>query len=470
MAAVAVNGSEASSEAPLHVVMFPWFAFGHISPFVQLANKIGANGARITFLSAPGNIPRVTAALKTGPGSRIEIVPVLIPPVDGLPPGAESTAEMTPHMAELLKLATDKMGPQIETLLADLRPDAVFFDFCMHWLPPIARKLRVKSLFFSVFSIISTAYLTVPSRLVDVGRRPPTVEEFKRPPPGLEKYDAADFPSLTSHECRDLLYVFKSFGGPSVFDRVTACMETCDAIVAKTCAEMEGPYIEYVRDQYQKPVHLAGPVVPESPSGELDREWTEWLTRFPEKSVIFCSFGSETFLEYDQVKELASGLEMTGSPFILVLNFPDKAETRLREALPGGFEERVKERGMVKTGWVQQQLIMAHPSVGYFVCHGGWSSITEALVSDLRLVLLPQRGDQFLNSKLVVHNLKAGVEVKRKDEDGFFTRDDLCDAVKTAMAAPKGSQYWRGFLTNKERQDEFVKDLVKEIKETVIKL
>ncbi|XP_068657455.1 anthocyanidin-3-O-glucoside rhamnosyltransferase-like [Aristolochia californica] len=461
MVRIARDGS-AASEFSLHVAMFPWFAFGHISPFVQLANKVAAHGVRVSFFSAPGNIPRISSALKIDPRHRTEVVPVQIPAVDGLPSGVESTAEMTPTMAELLKLANDKIGPQIETLLGDLRPDVIFFDFGMQWLPAIAQKLGIRSLFFSVFSAISSAYLTVPSRLID--GCPPTSEDLKRPPPGLEN---TAFPTLKTYESLDFLYIFKSFGGPSVFDRVTACMEACDAIVSKTCLEMEGPYVEYLGSQYNKPVLLAGPVVPESPSGELDNQWAEWLSRFPEKSVILCSFGSETFLKDDEIKELAWGLEMTGSPFILVLNFPENGESRLKETLPKGFEEKVKERGIVKTGWVQQQLIMAHSSVGYFVCHAGLSSITEALICDLQLVLLPQRGDQFLNSKLVAWVLKAGVEVNRNDEDGFFTKDDLCEAVKTAMASARGS-YWRDFLSDKEIQEEFTKNLVKKLKEMVM--
>ncbi|XP_068655066.1 anthocyanidin-3-O-glucoside rhamnosyltransferase-like [Aristolochia californica] len=461
MVAVARDGS-AASEVSLHVAMFPWFAFGHIGPFVQLANKIAAHGVRVSFFSAPGNIPRISSALESSPCHPIAMVPVQIPAVDGLPPGAESTAEVTPAMAELLKLATDKMAPQIETLLVNLRPDVILFDFGMQWLPPIAHRLGVKSLFFSVFSAISSAYLTVPSRLID--GHPPTAEDLKGPPPGLEN---TTFPTLKTYESRDFLYLFKSFSGPCVFDRVTACMEVCDAILSKTCMEMEGPYVKYVQSQYKKPILLTGPVVPEPPFGELDNQLAEWLSRFPEKSVIFCSFGSETFLKDDQIKELAWGLEMTGSPFILVLNFPENGESMLKEVLPEGFQEKVKEKGIVKTGWVQQQLIMAHPSVGYFVCHAGLSSIIEGLISDLQLVLLPQKGDQFLNSKLVVWDLKAGVEVNRKDEDGFFTQNDLCEAVKSAMASARG-KYWRDFLSNKEIQDGFTKDLVKKMKEMVM--
>ncbi|KAG9440627.1 hypothetical protein H6P81_020792 [Aristolochia fimbriata] len=459
MGAIA-NGTPAPETTDLHVAMFPWLAFGHINPFVQLANKIAAHGVRVTVFTAPGNIPRTTSALKTGPGYRTAVVPVHIPQVEGLPPGADSTAEMTPAMAELLKLAVDKMGPQMEDLFVDLRPDVIVFDFAMQWLPPIALKHGIKSVFFSIFNAITIAYLAVPSRLTE--GKPPTVEDLRRPPPGLE---VEDLPSFKHYECREFHYVYESFGGPSVVDRWLAAVQGCDAFLLKTCMEMEGPYVKYIETQYKKPVLLAGPVVPDPPAGELEEPWAGFLSRFPEKSVVLCSFGSEVFLKDDQIKELAWGLEMTAAPFILVLKFPDDEQSsRLEEALPEGFVERVKNRGMVHTGWIPQQLILAHRNVGYFITHAGSSSIIEGPANDLQMIFLPQRLDQCLNTKLVVYNLKAGVEVNRDDEEGFFTKEDLCEAVKASAAVERGRE-WRDFLRNKEKQEGFPRDLVEKLKE-----
>ncbi|XP_068655345.1 anthocyanidin-3-O-glucoside rhamnosyltransferase-like [Aristolochia californica] len=455
------NGSPVP-ETTIHVAMFPWFAFGHINPFVQLANKIAAHGVRVSIFSAPGNIPRITSALKSGPGYSTALVPVHIPPVDGLPPGVESTAEMTPAMGELLKLAVDQMGPQIEALFAQLRPDIIVFDFVMQWLPPIAHKHGIKSVFFSIFNAIGIAYLVVPSRLKD-GQHP-TIEDLKRPPAGLE---IETLPTFKEYECREFHYAYESFGGPRAFDRFLACVQGCDAFLMKTCLEMEGPYVKYIESQYKRPVLLTGPIVPDPPSGELEERWADWLSRFPEKSVILCVFGSEVFLKDDQIKELAWGLEMTGAPFILVLRFTENEESRLKEALPEGFQEKVKERGTVHTGWIPQQLLLAHPNVGYFITHAGSSSIIEGPINDSQLIFLPQRLDQFLITKLVVCNLKAGVEVKRNEEDGVFTKDDLCEAVKAAMASEKGGE-WRDFLRHREKQEGFIVDLVGKMKEMVI--
>ncbi|XP_058093380.1 anthocyanidin-3-O-glucoside rhamnosyltransferase-like [Magnolia sinica] len=456
---------------PLHIAMFPWFAFGHISPFIQLSNKLSVDPTiKISFLSAPGNIPRISSSLS----STVQIIPLEIPPVDGLPAGLESTAEMTPLQTELLKKAVDNMKPQIVTLLAHLRPHIIFHDFTHQWLPSISTPLNIKTFIFSVFSAISGAYVMVPARLPS--SQIPTVDDLKKPPLG---FPSTSVTMLKTYEASDMLYVFKNFGGPSVYDRDVGSKKNCSAIVIKTCLEMEAPYVKFIESQYGKPVLLAGPVVPQPPTGALDHGWADWLGQFPEKSVVFCSFGSETFLKDDQIRELVLGLEMAGPPFLVVLNFPDEEDTvaRLNAALPEGFKERVKDKGVVYTGWVQQQHILAHDSVGCFVCHGGLSSITEALISDCQLVLLPQKGDQFLNTRLVSGDLKAGIEVKREDENGYFGKEDLCEAVKAIMekvdeepgkTVRENHRKWRDFMRDAAVHEKFLKDFVKEMKRMVL--
>ncbi|CAK7338131.1 unnamed protein product [Dovyalis caffra] len=458
------------SSFELHVVMFPWFAFGHISPFVQLSNKLSLHGVRISFLSAPGNIARIKSSLLVTPNMQIISLP--IPTVEGLPPGVNSTAETTPAMAGLLKKALDLMKPQIKTLLAELKPHFVFFDHFQHWIPVIASQLGIKTISYTVFSATSTSYLTVPARISEKGEGP-SVEDLKKSPNG---YPLTSLTSVKSFQARDFSIVYKSFdGGPTIYDRAVGSRVGCTAMLLKTCKEMEGPYVDFIKKQFKKPVLLTGPLVPEPPSGALDDNWASWLGQFPAKSVIFCSFGSETFLNHDQIKELVLGLELTGLPFFLVLNFPAElnSQTELNRALPPGFLERVRERAVLHTGWVQQQLILAHGSIGCYVCHSGFSSLIEALVNDCQLAMLPLKGDQFLNSKLIAGDLKAGVEINRRDDDGYFGKDDVFEAVKTVMldsdkepgkSIRENHKKWREFLLSEQIQNKYIVELIEELK------
>ncbi|EHA8589871.1 Glycosyltransferase [Cocos nucifera] len=462
-----------ATSSPLHVLLFPWPAFGHISPFLQLARKLSTTGGaaiRISFLSIAGNIPRITTLLPSD--HSIAIIPLDLPRVPGLPADATSTADMTPAAAELLKLAVDLTKPQVESLLRHLRPHFVVFDFGMQWLPSLAHSLGIKSLFFSVFATICTAYNTVPSRRLHGPN--PTVDDLKNPPDGFPSTSSVS--TIPSYLAADFLYIFKRFDNDTcVYDRVVACLEGCTAIVAKTCMELEGQYINYVESQFQKPFLLAGPLVPEPPSGELEERWARWLDGFPEKSVVFSSFGSETFLSDEAVKELVLGLEMTGLPFFVVLNFPKNTEGReeeeeLRRKIPEGFGERVKGRGVLHTGWVQQQHILSHKSVGCFVCHAGLSSVMEGVVAECQLVMLPQKGDQYFNAALFARDTEVGVEVERREEDGIFGREGVCEAVKKVMTESgrrvrENHRKLKEFLMDKEVQEKFMVEFVEKLKE-----
>ncbi|KAL2957226.1 hypothetical protein AAZX31_18G132900 [Glycine max] len=192
----------------------------------------------------------------------------------------------------------------------------------------------------------------------------------------------------------------------------------------------------------------------------LEEKWSKWLDSFPAKSVILCSFGSEQFLNDDQIKEVASGLELSGFPFFLVMNFPSNlsAKAELERALPKRFLERVKNRGVVHTGWFQQHLVLKHSSVECHIGHGGFNSVIEALASDCELVLLP---------------FKVGIEVNYRSEDVDFKKEDILKAVKTIMVEDDkelGKQIkenhmkWKEFLSNKGIQNKFITGLVAQLK------
>ncbi|RCV39054.1 hypothetical protein SETIT_8G192600v2 [Setaria italica] len=461
------NGSGRAGVAT-HVVMFPWLAFGHISPFAQLTRKLisGDETLRVTFLTAAGNVPRVEAMLAEAAGA-VAVLPLDLPSVPGLPPVAASTAELSADGAELLKVALDGTRPQVATLLAELRPDAVLFDFAVPWVCDVAAPLGVRALYFNVYSAATLA-LTVPARCP--GGQRPSAHELTAAPAGFP----SDSPLVTlpAYQAANMTYVFESFYGmPSAYDRFIECFKGCFGIVMKTCAEMEGPYIDYILAQIGKPVLLAGPVVPEPPEGELEERWASWLSSFPENSVVFASFGSETFLPAAAATELLLGLEATNRPFLAVLNFPKGADTEaeLRARIPPGFEERVKGRGAVHTGWVQQQHILQHQSVGCYLNHAGFSSAVEGLVAGCRLVLLPMKGDQYVNAALLARELRVGVEVARRDEDGWFGGQDVSDAVALAMAegGDGDGRKWREFLTDDAVQKRFAGDFVRQLKELV---
>ncbi|RYQ97187.1 hypothetical protein Ahy_B08g093205 [Arachis hypogaea] len=178
---------------------------------------------------------------------------------------------------------------------------------------------------------------------------------------------------------------------------------------------------------------LSGPLLPEPTNSTLEKKWKSWLSGFNTKHVIYCALGSECPLNKSQLQELVLGLEVKGFPFLAALKPPAEFDS-IEQALPEGFKERVEGRGVVYGGWVQQQLLLGHPSIGCFITHSGAASVTEALVSLCQLVLLlGPYSDHAISARNLESRLKVGIEVVKGEEDGLFSKESLCKAVEIVM-------------------------------------
>lgn len=134
--------------------------------------------------------------------------------------------------------------------------------------------------------------------------------------------------------------------------------------------------------------------------------------------MIYISFGTTTSMSEEQIKELALGLERSNQKFIWVLREADKVDffkengLRYHHQLPEGYEERVKNRGMVVRDWAPQLAILDHPATGGFLSHCGWNSCMESISMGVPMATWPVHSDQPKNSVLVTEVWKAGVVVR----------------------------------------------------------
>ncbi|ESQ43089.1 hypothetical protein EUTSA_v10013536mg [Eutrema salsugineum] len=394
-----------------HAFMFPWFAFGHMTPFLHLANKLAEKGHRVTFL-LPKKAQKQLEHLNLFPDS-IVFHPLTIFPVDGLPAGAETASDIPVSLVRFLSIAMDLSRDQVEAAVRALRPDLILFDIA-HWVPDMAKEHGVKTMMYNVISANCTAHDLVPGGELGV------------PPPGYPSSKVL-YREQDAHALSSFSTYYKRF-----YNRVTTGLMNCDFISIRTCQEIEGKFCDYIERQYQKKVLLTGPMLPEpEKSKPLEDQWSHWLSGFGQGSVVFCALGSQITLEKDQFQELCLGMELTGLPFLVAVTPPKGAKT-IQEALPEGFEDRVKSRGVVWGEWVQQPLILAHSSVGCFVSHCGFGSMWESLMSDCQIVLLPYLNDQVLNTRLMTEELEVSVEVKR-EETGWFSKENLSCAIMSVM-------------------------------------
>lgn len=123
---------------------------------------------------------------------------------------------------------------------------------------------------------------------------------------------------------------------PSYADTVyhgTRLAEAC-GIIVNTAAELEPAVLAAINDgrctggRPAPPVYPIGPVIPLSDATNSDHECLRWLDVQPRASVVFLCFGSLGFLNAEQVREAAAGLERSAQRFLWVLRSSPRLSTR----------------------------------------------------------------------------------------------------------------------------------------------
>ena len=246
-----------------HVAMYPLFALGHLTSYLHLSNKLAQRGHKISFLMPRNTIPKLEH-FNLHP-DLISFIPITIPHVDGLPPGSETTADLPFSLYPLLMTAMDLTEPVIEVSLRELKPHMIFFYFT-YWLPALACRLGIKAVHYCTTSPATVGSVISPERELrekslteaDLIDRPPSF-----PPSAIR---------LNPYEARELAAAtVKDYGkGTSFMERQLISFTSCDAVIFKTCREMEGPYCDYLECQMRKQVFLAGPVLPDPPTSTLE--------------------------------------------------------------------------------------------------------------------------------------------------------------------------------------------------------
>uniref|UniRef100_A0ACD6A9D8 Uncharacterized protein n=1 Tax=Avena sativa TaxID=4498 RepID=A0ACD6A9D8_AVESA len=434
-----------SSSSPLRIVIVPWLAFGHLLPYLELAERLASRGHRVSYVSTPRNLARLPP-LNPATAHRVDRVPLPMPLVDGLPDGAESTNDVPDEKRELHWKAFDGLAEPFTGFLADAcadedtRPHWILADSFHHWVAAAAVEHKVPC-----------AMLLPTAAVLAITQRPRSERGGSR--------------AVTRAEATSL-YDDQGASGMSFVQRWLLTKERCIVGAIRSCVEWEPETFPLVAQILGMPVMPLG-LLPPSPSGGRRRNGTNttdgsehatvgWLDAQPPGSVLYVALGSEVPLRVEQVHELALGLELAGTRFLWALRKPSGAAVLgdAADMLPHGFLERTDCQGMVTTGWVPQMSILAHGAVGGFLTHCGRNSLIEGLLFGHPLVMLPIFGDQGPNARQMEAK-KVGLQVARDEHDGSFERHGVASAVRAVMVEGEAR---RGFVAGAAKMQQVVAD------------
>ncbi|OWM66200.1 UDP-glycosyltransferase 91A1-like [Punica granatum] len=456
----------------LHIVMFPWLAFGHMIPFIEVAKHMARKGHRISFVSTPQNIdrlPRISPELTT----LIDFVKIPLPAVENLPENAEATSDLTYDKVQYLKKAYDLLREPMTRLLESLAPDFVIYDFVPYWLGPIARNLGIKTAMFSIY-IAATLVFTGPTWASMGGDHRKRPEDFTVPPEWVPFKTHVAFPYFAIKRIFDA--VEGNASGVSDMHRFGAAEEGADIITLRSSYEVEPEWLKLLEELHQKPVFPVGQLPPPSAgdcnSRDETKSWQrikQWLDLQRKSSVVYVAFGSEAKPSQDELTKIALGLEKSGLPFFWVLRTQLGSSDTDSVKLPDGFEERVKGRGFVWTTWAPQVSILANDSVGGILTHSGWGSVVEALCFERALILFALLSDQGLNVRFMEEK-KMGYPIPRNESDGSFTSDDVAESLRLVLVEEEGKVYrdkakeMKEVLGNPHLQEQYMDNLLNHMK------
>jgi hypothetical protein len=364
-----------------------------------------------------------------------------LPHVENLPENAEATMDVPYHLVPYLKIAHDGLQVPLSHFLETAAPDWIIHDFAPHWLPPIATKLGISRAVFSIFNASSLCFFgAIKLSITDVQDPRSEPDHFTVPPKWVP------FPTKIAFRLFEAKKIFDNYeendSGVSDWFRFMTVILGTEALAVKTCREVEGEWVNLLGELHNIPVIPVGllpPSIQES-SDSNDSSWdtiVEWLNKQEKESVVYIALGSEVQPSQEDLTVLAFGLEQSGLPFFWALR---KRSGSVALELPAGFEERTKDRGVVWMSWAPQLKILAHESVGGFLTHCGWSSVTEAFQFGRALIMLPFLVDQGLIARFLEEK-QAGIEVPRNEQDGSFTRDSVAETLRLVMKDEKGKIY-----------------------------
>ncbi|KAI5650799.1 hypothetical protein M9H77_36804 [Catharanthus roseus] len=419
-----------------NVLIFPWLAHGHVFPYFELAKKLAKKNLHIYFCSTAINLTSIKKTFNEKSSSSdqeiissIEFIQLNLPDMPELPPHHHTTKGLPTNMISTLIYAFHLSKNNFSEIINSLKPDLLIYDSFQPWAAEFASLLKIPSVHFftSGAATMSYFYHIYKYGWTETSPSYPFPQIFIRDQERKKMVTMANSDSRLAGTKEYPLNCFKL---------------SHEIVLIKSSREIEGKYLDYLSSLCEKKFVPLGPLVQEPPEIEENHLYIfNWLKSKDPSSVVYVSFGSEYYPSKEEMGEIANGLEQSKANFIWVIRFPAGSAGTVAETVPEGFLERIKDRGLIVEGWAPQAKILGHPSIGGFISHCGWSSVTESLYYGVPLISMAMQLDQPTNGRLMVEN-GVGMEVLR-DENGEFRGEQIGKVIEEIVVKESGENFKR---------------------------
>ncbi|KAJ9559338.1 hypothetical protein OSB04_013952 [Centaurea solstitialis] len=407
----------ASPSTDLHFILVPLMAQGHMIPMIDIARLLAERGATVTIITTPVNANRYRSVIDRAieANLKIQVLELQLELAKvGLPEGCECF-DLLPSAALKHNLfeAIAMLEESAENVIRGLIPPAncIISDSGFPWTTDVATRLGIPRLVFygpGCFAFLCI-HMVANSDILD--RVESDLDYFVLP--GLP-----DRIEITRAQASG--WGRGDEKSKERFERMEKAGKAAYGIVVNSFEELEDKYVEEFAKAKGKKVWCIGPVslcnksfldiAERGEKGAInERDCLKWLDSRESGSVVYVCLGSLTHSSMEQSIEVAMGLELSNVPFIWFTR--DKEGELEKWVSKEGYEERIKDRGLIVRGWAPQILILSHRAVGGFITHCGWNSTLEGISAGIPMVTWPHFAEQFLNERFIVDVLKIGVRI-----------------------------------------------------------
>ncbi|XP_074276265.1 UDP-glycosyltransferase 86A1-like [Silene latifolia] len=402
-----------------HAIIIPYPLQGHVIPSVHLATKLASIGFTITFINTNFIHHEITKANPTNQtdifaearDSGLDIRYATVS--DGFPVGFDRSLNHDQFMEGVLHVLSAHVDELVGNLVNSSEPKVsiIISDTFFVWNSMIAKK----------YKLINVSFWTEPALVLNIYYHLDLLRSHGHFGSKENRKDTIDYiPGVETMQPKDLM----SYLQPTIQDTSTVVhriifkafedIKHADYILINTVQELEKNTILTLNKN--QPIFAIGPLFPIGPidnkvatSMWVESDCTKWLDDKDIGCVLYISFGSYAHTSKDILQAIAHGLLASQVHFIWVIR-PDIVSSADLDPLPDGFKEKIVGRGLVVT-WCDQVKVLSHQAVGGFLTHCGWNSILESIWWSIPLLCFPLLTDQFTNRKLVVDDLKIGINL-----------------------------------------------------------